>query len=168
MPVNLNRLQDDEDEEVNNNMKQLTISKIEPEKHVPPRYVHPDISRWYPSKNSFPPIFIWDQVRSFAFTFMFLRVLPFFLLFKLRLARNLRYPTRPRPASLQPLTKPFTRPWDIDFNLHRLRAVHSFKESPGCKSNEELKQSFSQLYLIFPFLSSYQQSRTKARVDCCC
>ena len=145
MPVNLNRLQEDEDEEVANNMEQLTISNLEPGKHVPPRCVHPDISRWYPSKSSFPPIFIWDQVRSFAFTFTFFRVLPFFPLFvKLRLARNLRYPTRPRPTFLQPLTKPFTRPWDLDFNLHRLKAVHSFKESPGCKSNEkELKQNFS-------------------------
>jgi hypothetical protein len=61
---------------------------------------------------------------------------PYFSL-KLRLAKNLRYPTRPRPIFLQPLTKPFTRPWDIDFNLHRLRPVHSFKESPGCKSKEE-------------------------------
>ena len=52
-----------------NNMEQLAISKFEPGKYGPPRYVHPDISRWYPSKNSFPPIFIWDQVRSFAFTF---------------------------------------------------------------------------------------------------
>ena len=141
MPVNLNRLQEDEeDEEVVNNLEQLAISKPGPGKRGPPRYVHPDISRWYPSKNSFPPIFIWDQVRSFAFTFMFLRVLPFFFLslfVKLRLARNLYYPTCPRPTFLQPLTKPFTRPWDIDFNLHRLRAVHSFKVSPGCKSNEE-------------------------------
>lgn len=81
MPVNLNRLQDDEEDEVVNNMEQLAISKLEPEKHViPPRYVHPDISRWYPSKNSFPPIFIWDQVRSFAFTFVFFRALPFFSL----------------------------------------------------------------------------------------
>ena len=78
MPVNLNRLQEDEEDEVVNNIDQLAISKLEPGKHGPPRYVHPDTSRWYPSKNSFPPIFIWDQVGSFAFTFMFYRVLPFF------------------------------------------------------------------------------------------
>ena len=98
-----------------------------------------------------------------CFTLIFLS-----LFVKLRLARNLRYPTRSRPIFLHPLTKPFTRPWDIDFNLHRLRPVHSFKESPGCKSKEKLKQNFSQLYLTFLFLSSYQQSRTKRRVDCCC
>ena len=150
MPVNLNRLQNDEEDEVVNNMEQLAISKLEPEKHVPPRYVHPDISRWYPSKNSFPPIFVWDQVGSFAFTSMFFRVLPFSFFVKLRLARNLRYPTRPRPTFLQPLTKPFTRPWDLDFDLHRLRAAHSFKESPGCRSNQkELKQSLPYLSLSF-------------------
>lgn len=67
MPVNLNRLQ--QDEEVVDNMKQLAISELEPG-HRPPRYVHPDISRWYPSppKMTFPPIYIWDQVRSFNFT----------------------------------------------------------------------------------------------------
>jgi hypothetical protein len=64
-------------------MEQLAISKLEPEKYVPPRYVHPDISRWHPSKNSFPPIFIWDQVRSLAFTFMFFRALPPFFSFPL-------------------------------------------------------------------------------------
>jgi hypothetical protein len=151
MPVNLNRLQD-EDEEVVDNMEQLAISELGSEKYVPPRYVHPDISRWHPSKISFPPIFIWDQVRSFTFTFMFFPVYPLFpLIVKLRLARNLHYPTRPQgplPAVLQPLTKPFTRPWDIDFNLHRLRAVHSFKESPGCKSNEFLS-ALPNLYLSF-------------------
>ena len=140
MPVNINRLQEDEEDEVVDNMEQLAISELEPEKFVPRRYIHPDISIWYPSKISFPPIFIWDQVRSFTFTFC--RVYPFFSLFvKLRLAKNLHYPIRPQgplPAVFQPLTKPFTRPWDIDFNLHRLRAVHSFKESPGCKSNEFL------------------------------
>ena len=75
MPVNLNRLQEDEDEEeMVNNMEQFAIG---PRKYGPPRYVHPDISRYYPSKNSFPPIYIWDQVRSFAFTFMFFCVLSF-------------------------------------------------------------------------------------------
>ena len=79
MPVNLNRLQEDgEDEEVVNNMEQLAISKPEPGKYGPPRYVHPDISRYYPSKYSFPPIFIWDQVRSSTFTYMFFCALPLF------------------------------------------------------------------------------------------
>jgi hypothetical protein len=79
MPVNLNRLhEDEEDEEVVNNMEQLAISKLEPGKFGPPRYVHPDISRFYPSKNSFPPIYTWDEVRSFTFTFIFFCVLPYF------------------------------------------------------------------------------------------
>ena len=145
MPVNLDKLQEDEeDEEVVNDMEvmeQLVISKLEPVKYGPPRYVHPDISRFYPSKTiqNFPPLYIWDEVCSFALSFMFY---PYFSLhlFKLRLCRNLRYPSRPRPIFLQALTKPFTRPWDIDFNLHRLKPVHTFKESPGCKSKEELNR----------------------------
>lgn len=160
MPVNLNKLQEEEDEEVINNMELLAISKLEPGKHAPPRYVRPDISRWYPSKNSFPPIFIWDQVSSFSFIYVFPCFTYFYLsLFvKLRLARNLRYPTRSRPIFLQPLTKPFTRPWDLDFDLHRLRAVHSFKESPGCKSNEEFNQSFT---LHFPFFLAINRVEQK-------
>ena len=78
MPVNLNRLQEDEDEEVVNNMEQLAISKSKPGKYGQPRYVHPDISRFYPSKNSFPPIFIWDQVRSFALLLWFSVFYPYF------------------------------------------------------------------------------------------
>jgi hypothetical protein len=95
-----------------------------------------------------------------CFTLIFLSIFV-----KFRLARNFFYPSRPLPIFLQPLTSPIKRPWEIDLNLHRLRAVQSFKESPGCKSKEELKQSFSQLCLTRPFLSSYQQSRTKRRVD---
>ena len=45
-------------------MTQLAISKVETVRHGQPRYVHPDISRWYPSKITSPPMFIWDQVRS--------------------------------------------------------------------------------------------------------
>ena len=87
---------------------------------------------------------------SFTSKFFFVQLL---LFVKLRLARNLHYPTRPRPTALQPLTKPITRPWDLDFNLHRLKAVNSFKESPGCKS-EGLRECVSQL--TFLSLSSYQ------------
>ena len=61
---------------------------------------------------------------------------------------------RPRPAVLQPLTKPFTRPWDLDFNLHRLKAVHSFKECPGCKSME-LKEFL--LTYLFPAINRIEQ-----------
>ncbi|KAF8817437.1 WD40 repeat-like protein [Phlegmacium glaucopus] len=121
--TNLNRLQEDgEEDEVVNNMEQLTVSEFGPGKHLPPRYVHPDISSWYPSKITCPPIFIWDH---------------------LRMARNLRYPSRPRPTPLQSLKKPFTRPWDLDFNLHRLKAVHSFKESPGSINKIEQKAGWT-------------------------
>lgn len=78
MPINLNRLQEDEeDEEVVNDMAQLAVSELEAGKYLPPRYVHPDISTWYPSKITCPPIFIWDHVRPFAFTLKFFRVQPF-------------------------------------------------------------------------------------------
>lgn len=72
MPVNLNRLQEDEeDKQVVNNLEKLAISKPEPAKRGSSRYIHPDISRFYPSKYSFPPIYMWDQVCFFAFTFIF-------------------------------------------------------------------------------------------------
>jgi len=74
------------------------------------------------------------------FYFHFLTLSSTFYFVKLRLARNLRYPSRPRPTPLQPLNKPFTRPWDLDFNLHRLKAVHSFKGSPGCKPKDTVWQ----------------------------
>lgn len=125
-------------------MEQLAIST---RKHEP-RYMHPDVSRRHFSKITFPPIFIWDQVCTFTLTCRYFCA-QLLLFVKLRLARNLRYPTRPRPTTLQPLTKPFTRPWDLDFNLHRLKAVHSFKKSPGCKS-KKLKEGFL-TYIPFSF-----------------
>jgi hypothetical protein len=67
MSVNSNRLQEDEqDKEAIDYMKHLAISKLESRKNVLPRYVHPDISRWYPSTITVPPIFIWDQVSFFS------------------------------------------------------------------------------------------------------
>lgn len=84
---------------------------------------------------------------------------PIFYLVKLRLAKNLRYPSRPRPTPLQPLNKPFTRPWDLDFNLHRLQPVHSFKESPGCKPKECERES----PLVYFFLLAVNRIEQKGK-----
>jgi hypothetical protein len=66
MPINLKRLQEDEeDEEVVNDMEQLAVSELEAGKYLPPRYVHRIFQH---SKITSPPIFIWDNVRPFAFT----------------------------------------------------------------------------------------------------
>ena len=69
--------EDEKDEEAVNNIEQLAVSKLEPGKRGP-RYEHPDISRYYPLKNLCPPIFIWDEVRSFPLNFMFFCVLQLF------------------------------------------------------------------------------------------
>ncbi|KAF8159542.1 WD40-repeat-containing domain protein [Crassisporium funariophilum] len=55
------------------------------------------------------------------------------------MCENLRIRPRPKSIFKQPLLKPIKRPWDLDFNLHRLRSVHSFKESPGSINKVEQK-----------------------------
>ncbi|KAF8967632.1 WD40-repeat-containing domain protein [Flammula alnicola] len=110
MAVNENKMSDDSLVE---NLELLDIAAPPPRVPLPlDGYVQPDTSRWDPPpprrRGNRGPLYIWEQLNA-----------------------HVRVPPRARPIAMQLPSRPVIPPWKLDFDLYKLKRVHSFKKAPG-------------------------------------